>query len=151
MRGIYKTILSFSMNNNLIFLPIIAQIALTFYVYIALIVAKNKAVKAGEVNEERRALYEDAWPVSVQKINNNIRNQFEVPVLFYVLCVVLWAINGVGIFSLSIAWLFVISRCMHVYVHTGSNYVPLRRKLFTFGVVMLILLMILCLSSLLLA
>ena len=72
-------------NNNLIFLPVIAQIALTLYAYIALIIAKNKAVKAGEVNEERRSLYEDAWPESVQKINNNIHNQFEIPVLFYVM------------------------------------------------------------------
>ena len=139
------------MSNDLIFFPVIAQIALTLYVFIALQVAKNKAVKAGEVNEERRALYEDAWPISVQQINNNIRNQFEIPVLFYVLCVVLWACNGVGIFSLVIASLFVVSRCFHVYVHTGSNFVPLRRKLFVFGCIMVIVLLFLCLASLVLS
>ena len=136
------------MHNNVIFFPVIAQIALTLYVFIALQAAKNKAVKAGEVNEERRALYDDAWPVSVQQINNNIRNQFEIPVLFYVLCVVLWASNGVGIASLAIASLFVLSRCFHVYVHTGSNFVPLRRKLFEFGCIMVIALLMLCLASL---
>ena len=139
------------MDNKLIFFPVIAQIALTLYVFIALAVAKNKAVNAGEVNEERRSLYDDAWPISVQKINNNVRNQFEVPVLFYVLCVMLWASNGVGVFSLTIASLFVISRCFHVYVHTGSNFVPLRRKLFTFGCAMVIFLMLLCLKSVVLA
>lgn len=135
------------MDNKLIFVPVIAQIALTLYVFIALAVAKKKAVNAGEVNEERRSLYEDAWPISVQKINNNIRNQFEIPVLFYVLCVVLWACNGVGVFSLTIASLFVVSRCFHVYVHTGSNFVPLRRALFTFGCAMVIALMFLGLAS----
>ncbi|MFK8021450.1 MAG: MAPEG family protein [Pseudomonadales bacterium] len=135
------------MNNSLIFLPVIAQIALTLYVYVALLGAKKKAVKAGEVDEERRALYEDAWPESVQKINNNIRSQFEIPVLFYVLCVVLWASNGVSALSLAVASLFVLSRCCHLYVHTGSNLVPLRRNLFTIGVVMVIVLLVLCLVS----
>ena len=137
------------MDKDLIFFPVIAQIALTLYVFIALAIAKKKADSTGEVNEDRRSLYEDAWPTSVQKINNNIRNQFEIPVLFYVLCVVLWACNGVDIFSLIAAWIFVVSRCMHVYVHTGSNFVPLRRKLYMFGFVMIIILMFLCLASLL--
>ena len=135
------------MNSSLIFLPVIAQIALTLYVFVALLGAKKKAVAAGEVDEERRALHEDAWPDSVQKINNNIRNQFEVPVLFYVLCVVLWASNGVSALSLAVASLFVLSRGCHVYVHTGSNFVPLRRNLFTIGVVMVIVLLVLCLVS----
>ena len=34
-------------------------------------------------------------PVLLQ-INNNIRNQFELPVLFYVLVIVLWAIDAAG-------------------------------------------------------
>ena len=64
------------MNSNLIFLPAIAQILLTMSVFIGLAVAKSKAKKSGEVNEGRRALCGDAWPESVIKFNNNIRNQF---------------------------------------------------------------------------
>ena len=36
--------------------------------------------------------------------------------------------------------LFALSRVAHLYVHTGSNYVPLRRRIFTFGVIMIIVL-----------
>jgi hypothetical protein len=121
------------MNSNLIFLPAIAQILLTMSVFIGLAVAKSKAAKSGEVNEERRALYDDAWPESVIKYNNNIRNQFELPVLYYVLCIILWALNTTNIIVHAIAWLFVVSRIIHAAMHTGSNYVPLRRKVFMFG------------------
>ena len=68
-----------AIRNELILLPLLAQVLLTILVYVALAVAKSRAVKRGQVDPERRALHADAWPESVQKINNNIRNQFEVP------------------------------------------------------------------------
>ena len=126
------------MNSNLIFLPAIAQILLTMSVFIGLAVAKSKATKSGEVNEGRRALYDDAWPESVIKFNNNIRNQFELPVLFYVLCIILWALNSTNAIVHVLAWLFVLSRIVHVAIHTGSNFVPLRRKVFMLGFFILV-------------
>ena len=126
------------MNSNLIFLPAIAQILLTMSVFIGLAVVKSKAAKSGEVKEERRALYDDAWPESVIKFNNNIRNQFELPVLFYILCIILWAVNGTHVIAHVLCWLFVASRIVHVLIHTGSNYVPLRRKIFMLGFLILV-------------
>jgi hypothetical protein len=126
------------MNNNLIFLPVLLQVILTLGLYIYLAIAKSRALKLGEVDEERRALYEDAWPQSVQKINNAIRSQFEVPVLFYVLVSIFWSLGMVNAFTHVLAWLFVLSRFAHVYIHTGSNFVPQRRKFFTIGCLVLI-------------
>lgn len=126
------------MDNKIIFLPVIVQIALTLWLYVYLGVAKARAVKAGEVNEARRALYDDAWPESVLKVNNCIRNQFEVPVLFYVLIGVLWSTGAINIVVHVAAWLFVLSRIVHAVVHTGSNFVPLRRRIFMFGCSVLI-------------
>lgn len=126
------------MDNNYIFAPVLAQIALTLWLYIYLSIAKSRAVKSGEVDEARRALHDDAWPDSVLQINNCIRNQFEVPVLFYVLIGILWAAGGINVYIQLAAWGFVLSRIGHAVIHTGSNYVPLRRKLFTAGCVILI-------------
>jgi len=103
-------------------------------------IAKSKAVKAGLVNEQRRGLHDDAWPDSVMQINNNIRNQFELPVLFYVLVILLWSLGSAGLFPQTVAWLFVLSRAVHLHIHTGSNYVPLRRRVFTFGFAMVAIL-----------
>jgi hypothetical protein len=81
----------------------------------------------------RRALYEDAWPASVQQINNNIRNQFELPVLFYVVCIVLWELHAVHWLALAAAVAFVLSRIAHAAIHLSSNVVPHRRRAFTAG------------------
>lgn len=121
------------MYRNLIFGPVLAQVLLTLAVYVVLIREKIRAIKAGKVDKERRALHEDAWPDSVLQINNNIRNQFEVPVLFYVVSIVLWALDAVGIVALVAAWLFFASRLAHAFIHLGSNYVPNRRRAFTVG------------------
>ena len=120
-------------QDKLILLPVLLQVLLTIVVYFALVVAKIRAKNNGEVDLKKAALYDDAWPESVVKINNNIRNQFQLPVLFYVVTIVLWLLDSVGMLALALAWIFVASRAVHAYVHTGSNYVPLRRGVFTFG------------------
>jgi hypothetical protein len=125
-------------NGRMILLPVMVQVILTMVVYILLNFAKVRATKRGEVNQARRGLHDDAWPQSVIKINNNIRNQFEVPVLFYVLSFELLALNAVTIPVIAIAWLFVLSRIVHAYIHIGRNHVPSRRKAFMFGCVMLV-------------
>lgn len=122
------------MPENAILLPVLAQVLLTITMYVALVVAKRKAVAAGLVDLERRALHDDAWPDSVLKINNNIRNQFELPVLFYVTAVIHWQLGDPGAWTLALAWLFVASRIVHAWIHTHSNFVPARRRVFTFGV-----------------
>lgn len=138
-----------SMSAHLILYPVLVQILLTIGVYIKLRAAKNRAISEWTVDETRRALYEDAWPESVRKINNNIRNQFEAPVLFYVLALMLFALNAVGAVSLALAWIFVSSRIVHVYVHVGSNKIPPRRRAFLIGCIMILALAISVLDTLL--
>jgi hypothetical protein len=130
------------MNQNSIFLPVLIQIMLVIALYIYLAIAKSRASQRGEVDEDRRALFDDAWPESVLKINNCIRNQFEVPVLFYVLITVLWSLGAVNILVHVVSWLFVATRIVHAYIHTGSNYVPLRRGVFSIGILILLVLTI---------
>jgi hypothetical protein len=103
---------------------------------------KTKAVKAGEVNRQQAALNNRVWPEDVVKVSNNIANQFEVPVLFYVLCLVFYSINAVNVLAVILAWLFVLSRFAHAYVHIGSNYVPMRLRLFLLGCFVLIAMLI---------
>ncbi len=121
------------MTRDLIFWPVLAQVLLTLFVYVALIKRKIAAMRAGRVDMERRALHDDAWPDDVMQINNNIRNQFELPVLFYVLVFALWALHAVHWAALAVAVLFVLSRIVHVWIHIGSNFVPARRQAFTVG------------------
>jgi hypothetical protein len=132
-----------AMHASQIFLPVLSQVLLTIFMFVAMSIVKSKALKAGLVDAEKRALHPDAWPDNVLKFVNNISNQFENPVLFYALCLILWAMKAVDIYSLSIAWLFVLTRVLHAWVHTGSNYVPIRKKIFALGCLCLVVLTLL--------
>jgi len=120
-------------KSALIFLPVLAQILLTLLVLLASTIAKGVAMKRGEVDHSRRALHRDAWPDYVLKLTNNFANQFETPVLFYVLALIIWSLNAVDALSLTGAWGYFACRVVHVYVHTTSNYVPVRKWVFIAG------------------
>jgi hypothetical protein len=121
--------------------PVFAQVLLTLGVYLVLSAAKAKALARGEVDLDRRGLYDDAWPEAVVKINNNIRNQFELPVLFYATCLALATNPSVPVAAVAISWAFVASRVVHAYVHIYPNHVPTRRRVFTVGWVLVLLLL----------
>lgn len=131
------------MNSNYILWPVLAQVFLTLIMLIVLGARKTKAVKAGEVDRQQAALNNRVWPQDVVKVSNNIANQFEIPVLFYVLCLVLYSMNAVGMVAIVLAWLFALSRFAHAYVHIGSNYVPMRLRFFLLGCFVLIAMLIL--------
>jgi hypothetical protein len=129
------------MNPDLIFIPILMQVLLTLFVFIRLGQVKERAVKRGEVDQSRRALHDDAWPDYVLKVNNNIRNQFETPVLFYVLVISLWILGAAGAVAQVTALTYALLRLAHAAVHLGSNVVKIRKRLFQASIVTL---MVLC-------
>ncbi len=135
------------MQNYSVFLPIVVQVMLTISLFVYLALAKAGASKQGLVDEERRSLHDDAWPDNVLQVNNCVRNQFETPVLFYVLVILLWLTNGVTLYVHIFAWAFVATRIVHALIHVRSNYVPLRRKVFIVGGLNLMALTVLLIYS----
>jgi hypothetical protein len=137
------------MNQDLILWPLAAQVLLVLLLFIRLGQVKARAFAAGLIDPAVTALDNDAWPDEVRKVANNIRNQFQVPVLFFVLILALFARGSADIPALVIAWLFVASRLVHSYIHIGSNYVPNRTRVFTVGVVCVLVLLVLLVRALL--
>jgi hypothetical protein len=126
------------MNNDLIFLPVLAHILLIFMVYIYLGRVKTRAVKEGLVDRKEAALNPKVWPEYVVKVSNNLDNQFESPILFYMLSVIYYLTNNVNSILILIMGIYALSRYMHAYVHMTSNYVPYRYKFFVTGLLLLL-------------
>lgn len=121
------------MSGNLIFYPVLVQVLLTLLIYARLLRARVRAIRSGQADRARMALHQDAWPDNVVQISNSLRSQYELPVLFYVVCGVLWALQGVGALALIAAWLFVASRLVHAWIHLTSNRIRYRARVFAFG------------------
>mgnify|MGYP006192165841 CR=1 FL=1 len=130
------------MERDLIFLPVAAQVILTLLLFIRLGQVKSRASRLSEVDECRRALHKDAWPDYVLKVTNNIENQFQTPVLFYVLSLMAWALDSVD-WLVVVAWAYLATRLVHAYIHLSDNVVIWRRKVFSLGVLLLMLMTVL--------
>ncbi len=126
------------MNNDLIFLPVLAHIILIFTMYIYLGRVKTRAIEEGNVDRQKASLNPKAWPEYVVKVSNNLDNQFESPILFYMLSVIYYLTNHVSSILILIMGIYVFSRYIHAYVHVTSNYVPYRYKSFVIGLLILL-------------
>ncbi|PCI71795.1 MAG: hypothetical protein COB38_05210 [Gammaproteobacteria bacterium] len=126
------------MQNSAILLPMLIQISLTLFIFILLGMRKTSAIKAGGVDREKTALDNSAWPEGVVKVSNNITNQFQTPILFYVVCIMFYLTDTVSMAVYVLAWVYSITRLMHAFVHVSSNFVPARFGLFMIGVICLI-------------
>jgi len=121
------------MEATLILWPVLAQIFLTLFLFLLLGLRKTKAIKTGSVDRQKTALHNHAWPDDVLKVSNNIQNQFQTPVLFYILSLLFLVLDSVSVGVLFFAWTYIITRLIHAYVHVGENYVPVRFKVFIVG------------------
>ena len=109
-------------------LPMLAQIGWTFLLYAWLTVARQRAVRRGEVEYGSFARVEE--PHAVARITRNLANQFELPVIFYAVVVLLVATNSVMLIDVIAAWVFVLGRVIHTLVQTLTDNVPLRGQVF---------------------
>jgi len=121
------------MNQTLIFWPVIAQVLLTFVAYLVMSKRRMAAVKAGEARARDFKVPRD--PEASATAARNVVNQFELPVLFYVVCLAFHQVGAVDWIALGLAWAFAAARVVHAFVHLTSNIVMLRRRLFIVGFV----------------
>lgn len=126
------------MNQTAIFWPVLAHVLLIYIVYGVLGRRRYGAVKSGEAKVGQYKV-RSTEPASSVTVAANLSNQFELPVLFYVLCLTLHVTNGVNYLTLALMWIFVASRCFHAWVHLTSNNLLLRSRSFSFGAVIILL------------
>ena len=111
----------------------LAHVLLVIGLFIVMGRRKFAAVAAGQVDRKKAALDKNQWPEEVQKATNCIANQFEVPVLFHVLALMAQVQGMTSAWLAGLAVFFVLTRYAHAYVHTTSNYVPHRFRIFLVG------------------
>jgi len=125
-------------NQTAIFWPVLAHVLLVYIVYLVMARRRYFAVKSGEAKVGQYKV-RSTEPASSVTVANNLINQFELPVLFHALCLALFVTNGVNYLTLALAWIFILSRYVHAWVHLTSNRVMLRSRAFFFGAVVLLL------------
>ena len=119
--------------------PLLAMIFLTLIIGVQLLYCNSKAVLKGEVNIESYRLFDSEIPNHLKSISQHYKNMFELPVLFYILCILFIVDNHYTNFDVIIAWGFFSFRFLHSLVRISNQNVNLRFSLFIGSFVMLII------------
>jgi hypothetical protein len=121
-----------------IFWPILAMAALTFSVAIRMFMIRVGEMRARRIHPQAVATSREA-ATQFQDVAaaDNFRNLFELPVLFYVLCLALYLTDGVTALQLGLAWAFVALRWTHSLVHVTYNKVMHRFRAYALGLIVL--------------
>ena len=135
------------MNPTTIFWPMLAQLAIPFWVLILNALRKLRDRRSGAVGSDAPINNKD-WSLPVVLTSNSLENQFQFPVVFYALCLMLVNLNSVTPIILMLSWLFVLTRWWHAYVHVTSNAIPLRMISFAISMLSVLLLFFCALGAL---
>ena len=123
------------MNQTAILWPMIAHALLVAIIYVLLGWRRRVAVRAGARPGRFKVRTEDPG-ISITTANN-LMNQFELPVLFHAVCLALFVTDGSSYVTVALAWLFVVLRYVHAWIHVTSNNLRYRSPAFAAGFVVL--------------
>ena len=130
------------MTIKMVLLPLFAQVLLTFALLVWMAKERTGSIARGETKIRDTALGQPGWPEQPTKISNCFNSQFQLPLLFYVLVILAWITKQADFVFVVMAWIFVLLRVEHARIHTTSNHVPTRFKLFAAGMVVLLVMWI---------
>lgn len=121
-------------SQNLIVLPVAAQVLLTCAVLLLMARARSRSMnERGKTAQDLALATATDWDAAARKASNNYVNLFEIPVLFYVVAAFALITRMIDIWMLALAWIFVASRVLHSIVHLTTNIVRWRGSVFLVG------------------
>ena len=119
--------------------PIFALAAWTFCILVLMAVRRVRAAVAGEAGPGEYAFGESPRvPARVALVNRNYMNLLELPVLFYLACILAHLTGATSALMTALAWAYVALRIAHSVVHLSYNRVQHRLAVFAASNVALI-------------
>jgi hypothetical protein len=125
------------MQPTAILFPVFVQVALTFYLQLWMGFERVGALQRRELKIADIALGQRVWPVRATQVANAFHNQFELPVLLYVLVAFALITSRIDAVLVGLAWVFVALRLGHAFIHTTHNNVPRRFYVYLAGALVL--------------
>ena len=125
------------MSVQMVLLPVFVLVGLAFALLLGMASARTRAVVSREVSLKAVALRQPNWPDWVAQLGNCFANQFEIPVLFYVLIALALPLRHADLVIVLLSWVFVVTRFAHAGIFVTSNDVRQRSLAWFAGVLVL--------------
>lgn len=110
-------------------LPAIVQALMVAALAYTMGISRFISARSGKV-DMRDVARSGKWPGKLGVLNDSYNNQFQMPQIFYAVCVILTMLGAVTQSNVIIAWIFVALRFMHMIWHNTKNVIIVRFFLF---------------------
>jgi len=125
------------MSVQAVLLPVFVLVGLTFGLLLWMAGARREALVGGEAKIKDIALGQPNWPARATQIGNCFSNQFEMPLLFYVLIALALPLRHADLVIVMLSWVFVVTRFAHAGIFVTSNDLRQRSLVWFAGVLVL--------------
>jgi hypothetical protein len=122
----------------MVLLPVFVLVGLAFFLLLWMASARTRTLTSGETSPNDIALGEPNWPARATQIGNCFSNQFEIPLLFYILIALALPLRRADLFIVLMSWVFVVTRFVHAGIFVTSNNVSQRGPAWFAGVLVLL-------------
>ena len=120
------------MRSLTILYPMFALAAWTIVVLVLIPLVRFRSARRREiVIDDFKNGESAAVPSYVSIPNRNYMNLLELPMLFYIGCLVLFITAGASFTAVAIAWVYVALRVLHSVIHLSYNHVVHRLAAFS--------------------
>ncbi|CAF1253026.1 unnamed protein product [Adineta ricciae] len=123
-----------------IFGPFFATMLLTVVVWVYMYIRRIHFLLTTKLNPQSLVGYGELQRISPPAVNNpsdNLKNLFEIPVLFYALTLYLFVTGQVDQTYVVAAWIFTVFRVLHSIMHCSINIIIVRFYLYLFSCISL--------------
>lgn len=123
------------MMQNAIFSPFFAIVFLTLLVWVYMYICRISFITNRKLTPKDLTpnAFAQISPPSVSNPSDNLKNLFEIPIIFYALVLYLYTTKQVDAVYVSVSWVFVVFRTLHSVVHCTFNRIILRFYLYLFA------------------
>lgn len=131
------------MNFYPLFLPMIGMMLLTMLVWCFMYYKRLSFVMKERIHADKLHIPEQVTlllPDDVNASSNNLKNLFELPILFYAIILVASHLHDHSIISNLSAWAFLCLRTVHSVIHCSNGKVMTRFKVYVLSSIALFIL-----------
>jgi hypothetical protein len=121
----------------MVLLPVFVLVGLAFALLLGMATMRTRALTGGETKMKDVALGEPNWPARAAQIGNCFSNQFEIPLLFYILIALALPLRRADLVIVLLSWVFVVTRFVHAGIFVTSNDLRQRGPAWFAGVLVL--------------
>tara|TARA_B100001173_G_scaffold23426_2_gene18597 strand:+ start:2168 stop:2587 length:420 start_codon:yes stop_codon:yes gene_type:complete len=114
-------------------LPLCIMAFLNIFLIFRLLFLAGSFIKRKEIKLNQFQLYDGEFPDKLQSARYQFQNMHEIPILFYLLCLIHINLNIYTQFDVNLAWGFVIFRFIHFLIRLQNQRdLSIRPRLLTF-------------------